>query len=39
MNCDWEYMYGELYSGAYRLVKEVYITEDEREYIYVEFNI
>ncbi|MCD7894068.1 MAG: hypothetical protein LUG60_10265 [Erysipelotrichaceae bacterium] len=39
MNCDWEDMYGELSSGTYRLVKEVYITEDEREYIYVEFNI
>ncbi|MCD8027690.1 MAG: hypothetical protein LUF02_03310 [Erysipelotrichaceae bacterium] len=39
MNCDWEYMYGELSNGTYRIVKEAYATDNEKEYIYVEFNI
>lgn len=43
MNIDWEWLYGELKSGKYRLVKDVAINVEDQylgsEYIYVEFSI
>ena len=44
-NIDWEYCYGSLDSGEYRIVKyyipylEREATEEDREYFYVEFTI
>lgn len=44
-NIDWEYCYGKLDSGEYRIVKyfipylEREATEEDREYFYVEFTI
>ena len=43
MKADWKWLYGELFSGEYRLVKEVVITKDNSylgsKYVYVEFVI
>lgn len=35
---DWSKMYGELKEGKYRVVKEI-SSEDEKKYLYAEFNI
>lgn len=37
MNVNWEGLYGELNSGEYRLVKELY--DNGKKYIYAEFKI